>query len=122
MTKAYRFTASELNVLAQTLITKCQRDGNLTFDGHRKTSAEVDNEESARRLANRIYRTLSDATPEEILALLDTYDLLHRIGYGCQPDAEYIRRQNARLLTAHRAGQLILPDRRLRRLEVAVSR
>ena len=96
MTKAYRFTASELNVLAQTLITKCQRDGNLTFDGHRKTLAEVDNEESARRLVNRVYRTLSDATPEEILALLDTYDLLHRIGYGCQPDAEYIRRQNAR--------------------------
>lgn len=122
MTKAYCFTASELNVLVQTLITKCQRDGNLTFDSHRKTSAEVDNEESARRLANRIYRTLSDATPEEILALLDTYDLLHRIGYGRQPDASYMTAQRTKLLDAHRSGHLPLPERYLRRLLIADGR
>lgn len=90
MTKEFRFTASELNALAQSLIAKCQTDGNLTFDGHRPTPAELDNIVSARRLLTRIEKTLAaslDTTsatgsPQEALNLLPTYDLLHRIAYS----------------------------------------
>lgn len=80
-----RLGAAEINILAQSLINKCQADGNLTFDGHRKSEEELDNEASARRFTERIKKKLTDCRPYEAQQLIDTYDILYRIGYGRRP-------------------------------------
>lgn len=110
------FRVAELNLMAQSLIGKCQSDGNLTFDGHRKTEAELDNEASARRLADRIGQKLGVCRPDEALDLIDTYDLLYRIGHGRLPSAVYMTAQRERIIEAWRSGDPLLPEPRVRRL------
>lgn len=111
-----RLRVSDVNVLAQSLIVKCQSDGNLTFDGHRKTEEELENEASARRLAARIRKMLGMCRPDEALDLLETYDLLHRIGHGRVPSAVYMTAQRDRIIEAWRSGDPLLPEPRVRRL------
>lgn len=114
--KGNGLTAREINALAQSLIMKCQTDGNLTFDGHRKSAAELDNEASARRMADRIARKLAVCRPHEALDLLDTYDLLHRIGHGKQPSSGDMGAYRDRIIEAWRAGDPLLPPARIQRL------
>lgn len=106
----------EINALAQSLIIKCQTDGNLTFDGHRKTDAELDNEATARRLVDRIGKRLAVCRPHEALDLLDTYDLLHRIGHGRQPSSRDMSAHRDRIIEAWRAGDPLLVPARVERL------
>ena len=113
---ATRLTATQLNVLAQSLLNRCMADGNLNFDGHHKTTRELDNEADARRLADRIRRMLGECRPYEALDLLETYDLLHRIGHGRLPSSVYMTAQRERIIEAWRKGDPLLPEPRIRRL------
>ncbi|MDE6768453.1 MAG: hypothetical protein K2J78_01870 [Muribaculaceae bacterium] len=107
MTTSYkRITESVEDLLAKShyMVAKCRVDGNLTFDSHHKTVEETDNESRCRSLCLRIERALESCREEEITELLEIYDLLHRIGYGKQPDQRFITEQRQRVYTAWRSG------------------
>ncbi|MDE5883234.1 MAG: hypothetical protein K2H60_16050 [Muribaculaceae bacterium] len=107
MTTAYKRIAERLEDLlgeAQYMVVKSQGDGNLTFDGHRKSLGELDNESRCRSLCLRIERVLGSCCEEEIPSLLEMYDLLYRIGYGKQPDRRFLATQRQRVYTAWRSG------------------
>ncbi|MDE6770259.1 MAG: hypothetical protein K2J78_11095, partial [Muribaculaceae bacterium] len=89
---------------SQYMVAKSQADGNLTFDGHSKSVEELDNESRCRSLCLRLERALGSCCEEEIPSLLEMYDLLHRIGYGKQPDQSFLATQRQRVYTAWRAG------------------
>ncbi|MDE6337377.1 MAG: hypothetical protein K2L34_12485, partial [Muribaculaceae bacterium] len=65
---------------------------------------ETDNESRCRSLCLRIERALESCREEEITALLEMYDLLHRIGYGKLPDQGFIALQRQRVYAAWRSG------------------
>ncbi|MDE5881110.1 MAG: hypothetical protein K2H60_05220, partial [Muribaculaceae bacterium] len=107
MTTSYkRITESVEDLLAKShyMVAKCRVNGNLTFEGHVKSVEELDNESHSRLLCLRIERALESCREEEIPELLEMYDLLHRIGYGKQPDQRFITEQRQRVYTAWRSG------------------
>ncbi len=107
MTTAYkRISESVEDLLAKShyMVAKCQVDGNLTFDGHSKTTEEMDNESRCRNLCLRLEKALIECAPEEITGLLEMYELLHRIGYVAQPSQSLMAEQYNRVYTAWRSG------------------
>ena len=107
MTTSYsRITENIEDLLAKShyMVAKSQADGNLTFDGHSKSVEELDNESRCRSLCLRLERALGSCCEEDILSLLEMYDLLHRIGYGKQPDQRFLATQRQRVYTAWRSG------------------
>ncbi len=92
MTTSYkRISESVEDLLAKShyMVAKCQVDGNLTFDGHSKTTEELDNESRCRSLCLRIEKALAECAPEEITGLLEMYEVLYRIGYASQPSQSF---------------------------------
>ncbi len=100
---------------AQYILACCQTDGNFILDGHLKTEDEKRNEESCRSLCNSIEKILGAGLPgqrrravsveENIGDLLDTYDMLYRIGYGRQPDPNFMESQRNRVYESWLKGK-----------------
>ncbi len=120
----YSNNIEDILARAQYILACCQTDGNFVLDGHPKTEDEKRNEESCRSLCTSIekilgaglsgqrrrtvglsdQRRIAASVQENIGDLLDTYDMLYRIGYGRQPDRNFMENQRNRVYEAWLKG------------------